>query len=163
MLTKKLPVYFLSLFIALLPLFNTSLTLDPVLTLRFLLLSILVSVLFLVNGGSLINKGVIKNPIIITLFSLFIFFSLSSFFSNYVISESIYHTLKIGVLLLLLFSLVYYMNNFRDLLLKSVVIFSLIASFLAISQYLSAYLNGWVFEEVNQIAGTMAHKNLLAS
>jgi O-antigen ligase/Tfp pilus assembly protein PilF len=160
---KDISIYILAFFISVLPLLYTEKTLDPVLTLRFFFLAIVVLILVVCGGLSVLKEKVLKHPVIITLIALFVCYSVSTIFSTYIISEGIYHSLKAGVMLLLLLSMMPLVSEDKSLLLKAGVLFALITGILTIFQYTTALLDGSLLSEVNKIAGTMANKNLLAS
>tara|TARA_Y100001978_G_scaffold198235_1_gene210371 strand:- start:1903 stop:3876 length:1974 start_codon:yes stop_codon:yes gene_type:complete len=154
---------FLAVFIAILPILYTEKTLDPVVTLRFLVLSVLVLLMLVLRGKCLFSKEILKHPISITVFGLFLLALISVPFANYVFSEAIYHTLKLGVFFLLLLLFVKELKEDKSKLLKSSIIFVFLTSVLAIFQYVTAFFNDGFQKEIEFIAGTMANKNLLAS
>lgn len=161
--TNKFKWLFLSIFIAFLPFMYTETTLDPVLTLRFFVFSTVVLVFLLMSKGSLLTKEVLRHPIILILFCIFCSYVLSTFTSSYSYSDSIYHTLKVGLFIVFLLAVTKEFNENRELIFKSGMIFSFLTSLLAIFQIVMNMLNGTLGSEINQITGTMANKNLLSS
>ena len=161
--TNKFKWLLVSIFIAFLPFIYTEATLDPVLTLRFFIFSIVVLVFLLMSKGPLLTKEVLRHPIIIILFCIFCSYVLSTFTSSYGYSDSVYHTLKVGLFIVFLLAITKEFNENRGLIFKSGMIFSLLTSLLAILQIVMNILNGNLGSEISKITGTMANKNLLSS
>ena len=161
--TNKFKWLLVSIFIAFLPFIYTETTLDPVLTLRFFIFSIVVLVFLLMSKGPLLTKEVLRHPIIIILFCIFCLYVLSTFTSSYGYSDSVYHTLKVGLFIVFLLAITKEFKENRELIFKSGMIFSLLTSLLAVFQIVMSMLNETLGSEINQITGTMANKNLLSS
>ena len=155
--------YFLAMVIALFPFVYTEKTLDPVLTLRFFILTITVLVMLIINMNSLFSKEKIKHPISIVLLSIFFISILSSFFAKYLLSEAIYHSLKFGIFFLLYILFTNEIKKNKNKLIKSVILFVFFSSILAMYQYVTAFFLDEFQREINKISGTMANRNLLGS
>ena len=162
----------LQLFIAIIPLLFSFSTLDPTLSIRFLTLSLIVLILSTIQFyfKKKIIIDVIKHPFNIFLIVILLFF-VFSLLVNGLSSEGIYTVLKL-FLASLFFILITHFTveyGYKDLI-NSLVIFSLLVSFIYIYQYAINYSNIMALEkawqrnsEFDKIASSMGHKNLLSS
>ena len=162
----------LQLFIAIIPLLFSFSTSDPTLSIRFLTLSLIVLILSVIQFyfKKKIIIDVIKHPFNICLIIIFFSF-LCSLFVNGLSSEGIYTILKLllGLLFFILITQFTAEYGYKDLI-NSLVIFSLLVSFIYIYQFATNYSNimaidsDWLRnKELDKIASSMGHKNLLSS
>ena len=162
----------LQLFIAIIPLLFSFSTSDPTLSIRFLTLSLIVLILSVIQFyfKKKIIIDVIKHPFNICLIIIFFSF-LCSLFVNGLSSEGIYTILKLllGLLFFILITQFTAEYGYKDLI-NSLVIFSLLVSFIYIYQFATNYSNIMAIEsdwlrnkELDKIASSMGHKNLLSS
>ena len=79
---RQFKTILISLFILFLPFFYTESTLDPVLTIRFLLFSILVFILFLLSLKEKTNDFYLRHPIVKSFITLFFIFLFSATFND---------------------------------------------------------------------------------
>ena len=139
----------LQLFIAIIPLLFSFSTSDPTLSIRFLTLSLIVLILSVIQFyfKKKIIIDVIKHPFNICLIIIFFSF-LCSLFVNGLSSEGIYTILKLFLaslffILITQFTIEY---GYKDLI-NSLVIFSLLVSFIYIYQYATNYSNIMALEK----------------
>ncbi|MAQ31880.1 MAG: hypothetical protein CMD26_04015 [Flavobacteriales bacterium] len=161
-MVKKINSIILPLLICFLPLIVSFKTADPVLTIRFLFLSItliIVCVLKIVLKARY-NKHIFNNNIILLYLGFLTIYSVSLIYNGYT-SQSIYEILKLLIFIILLIYLVQNIIQYGyKYLLRSITIFSLLTSFLYFFQLSLSDNLGMGFD---MIASTMGHKNLLAS
>ena len=166
-----LKCYLTSLFIIILPFLYTEETLDPVLSLRFFLFSILVLILTLLNFKKKIDISLLRHSIVLCFLSLISIFCISTLFLNNVISEAIYVTIKLALFLFYLINITDILKDdlCRNRLFISISLFSIICSVLYLFQVTNLYFyhsdrSKWFFiTDLTKLAATMANKNLLSS
>ena len=149
--------------------FNTS---DPVLSIRYLYLSIFILGFFLfsVYKKVSINFLLLKSPIIILIFIIVLFSFLSSIIHG-LGPESMYSLARlISIILLIILFANYFLENNYEMVNKPIVIFSLTLSLIYLLQFIVSYDRIMLIEiewkrnlEFDKIASTMANKNLLSS
>ena len=162
---RQFKTILISLFILFLPFFYTESTLDPVLTIRFLLFSILVFILFLLSLKEKTNDFYLRHPIVKSFITLFFIFLFSATFNDSIISEAIYSTLKLALFVIFLTILSGALKDAsnRKKIFLSVGLFSLISSALYIYQIIGLKINNIQYKNFEALASTFANKNLLAS
>ena len=164
----------LQIFIAIIPLIVSFSTSDPTLAIRFLALSCIVSgVLFyylLVNKS--IYKEVVTNPALLAFALVIIAYIFSAFYNGFG-SESIYIILKLFLSYVFAIIVIQFViqEGYKSLL-KSFIIFSLFLSAIYLFQLIN-HSSHWtdgtiksefvINHEIDAIAATMGHKNLLSS
>ncbi|MDC3129939.1 O-antigen ligase family protein [Bacteroidota bacterium] len=163
---------YIQFFLASLPLIISFKTSDPVLSIRYVYLSIFILGFFLFKAYKKvsINFLLIKNPIII-LILVIIFFSTISSLINGVGAESIFSLARlISILLLTILFTNYFLENNYEIVIKPIVIFSFLISLIYLFQFIVNYERIMLIDiywkrnlEFDKIASTMANKNLLSS
>ena len=154
----------ITIFILTLPLIINIHISDMVLSIRYLSLSILLFLLYLLKFKNGIITDVLKNPIIISLLLLFCINIISSLYND-LNADAIVSLSRLFILLSLT---IFFANIFikKDYLFiaKSVVIFILISLLIYFIQIYIAFTNEKDFiRSVETISATMGNKNLLAS
>ncbi len=163
---------YIQFFLASLPLIVSFKTSDPVLSIRYVYLSIFILGFFLFSAYKKIsiNFLILKSPIII-LILIIILFSSISLLINGVEAESIYSLSRlISIFLLIILFTNYFLENDYEIVIKPLVIFSLIVSLIYLFQFIVNYERIMLIQiewkrnfEFDKIASTMANKNLLSS
>ena len=164
----------LQIFIAIIPLIISFSTSDPTLAIRFLGLSFIVSVVlfyYLVTNKS-IYREVVTHPAMLAFSVVIISYTLSAFYNGFG-SESFYSILKL--FLSYVFAIIvtqFVLQEGYKSLLNSFIFFSLFLSAIYIFQ-IQSYSYLWsdgsmksdfvTNHEIDDIAATMGHKNLLSS
>lgn len=151
----------LQVYIALIPIVVSFSTTDPVLSIRFLALSILVSILLLIHllAKKEFYTEVIRHPAMLSFLCLILVYTASSIYNGFD-SESIFTVLKL--FLLYVFTLVMthvVMENGHKPLLNAFIMLSLLLS----GVYFYQLYNKASANALETLASTMANKNLLSS
>ena len=160
------------LFIALIPLIFSFSTNDPTLSIRFLYLSIGVSIFLFAHfyKKEKLCYNLFRNQFFICFFIVFIFCFISSLI-NGLTADSIYFLSKIFLLIvfLLLVSNFLLKNSFKDFLIP-ILLFSFFSSVIYFYQLYDQYNSIVIIEDswhrnkaFDSISGSMGNKNLLAS
>ncbi len=160
------------LFIALIPLIFSFSTNDPTLSIRFLYLSIGVSIFLFAHfyKKEKLYYNLFRNQFFICFFLVFIFCFISSLI-NGLTADSIYFLSKIFLLIifLLLVSNFLLKNSFKDFLLP-ILLFSFFSSIIYFYQLYDQYNSIVIIDDswhrnkaFDSISGSMGNKNLLAS
>jgi len=163
---------FFPIFIAVLPLIVSFSTSDPTLSLRFFVLSLIVTFGVLHNFFSkqLISKEILLHPFIIS-FGIMLLCYFSSAFVNGFGAESIFVLLRLFLCYLFLILIVQHIleEGFESII-NSFILFSLFVSVVYFYQLITNYshimeIKSEYFrnKEFDAIASTMGHKNLLSS
>ena len=127
LLKEDISIILLSVFIIILPLIINVNVSDMVLSIRYLALSILIFLLYLIKINIRINKEVFKNPIIISLFMLF-FVNLFSASYNNLTADALFSLFRLFILLAFIVFLANLLRKSDYLIIaKSVLIFCLIS------------------------------------
>ena len=157
--------YSISSFIILFPFIYTSTTLDPVLTLRFLLFSTLTFLICLFSINQKIDKAIVRDPIVVAFSLLLFLFIISSIINQGVPSESIYITIKLATLLifLILSANILKDNTCRERIFLSVSFFTLICCSMYAIEFINGKINNENYKYFERLSATMANKNLLSS
>ena len=162
----------LQIFIAIIPLIVSFSTSDPTLSIRFLVLSIVISgiLLYYLFTNRSIYKEVIMHPAMLAFGIMILAYSFSAFFNGFG-SESIYVILKLFLSYVFAIILIQFIikEGYKPLL-HSFVYFSLFLSAIYFYQIITNYsdimsLKGeWERSHAfDALAATMGHKNLLSS
>ena len=161
----------LQIFIISLPLVISFSNLDPTLSIRILFLSIFISIVLLVLLFSKdgIDMQIVKHPFSIIYLLLICSYVISSYINGFTPDGK---TIIIKLYLFYVF-LLFVLHLFRkfgiEFILKPILYFSLIVSFLYFVQVIDFYLNIFGFNlektnlEFNKLSSTMANRNLMAS
>ena len=153
------------------PLFGLSSSIDPVLTCRFLLWSVMTCVLLvlftvrLCRNPDIPDCAVMRNAIF-PLFLGYLVFSAISLTHAVNVTEGIYEVLKIFVSLIYLFTATIILKKDRryySILVKAVLVMATILSLIAVWQYFQVAYHESGIDILYLISSTMAHKNLLSS
>jgi len=163
---------YIQFFLASLPLIISFKTSDPVLSIRYVYLSIFILGFFLFTAYKKVSISflLIKNPIIILILVIILFSTISSLI-NGVGAESIFSLARlISILLLTILFTNYFLENNYEIVIKPIVIFSLLISLIYLFQFIVNYERIMLIDidwkrnlEFDKIASTMANKNLLSS
>ncbi len=150
-----------------LPFFGTSKTIDPVLTLRFVIWATLTLVLFiklliaLRRASSYTN---ILRRMIFPAFACYLLFSVVSLTKAINVTEGVYEVLKIFVSIAYLFLATKNLSRnkcYIAIIVKAIVISSMILSVICFFQYFTQFFN--TSYAACNITGTMAQRNQLSS
>ena len=161
---KNASTIIIAVFILILPfIINTHIS-DMVLSIRYLSLSILIFLLYLLNFKNGIITDILKNPIVLSLLLLFCINIFSSLCNDFT-ADAIVSLSRLFILLTLT---IFFANIFikEDYLFiaKSILIFTLISLLIYFSQIYIAFTNEKDFiSSIETISATMGNKNLLAS
>jgi len=161
---KNASTIIIAAFILILPLIINTHISDMVLSIRYLSLSILILLLYLLNFKNGIITDVLKNPIVLSLILLFCINIFSSLYNDFT-ADAIVILSRLFILLTLT---IFFANIFikEDYLYiaKSILIFTLISLLIYFSQIYIAFTNEKDFiSSIETISSTMGNKNLLAS
>jgi len=161
---KNASTIIIAVFILILPLIINIHISDMVLSIRYLSLSILILLLYLLNFKNGIITDVLKNPIVLSLILLFCINIFSSLYNDFT-ADAIVSLSRLFILLTLT---IFFANIFikEDYLYiaKSILIFTLISLLIYFSQIYIAFTNEKDFiSSIETISSTMGNKNLLAS
>ena len=161
---KNASTIIIAAFILILPLIINTHISDMVLSIRYLSLSILILLLYLLNFKNGIITDVLKNPIVLSLILLFCINIFSSLYNDFT-ADAIVSLSRLFILLTLT---IFFANIFikEDYLYiaKSILIFTLISLLIYFSQIYIAFTNEKDFiSSIETISSTMGNKNLLAS
>ena len=161
---KNASTIIIAAFILILPLIINTHISDMVLSIRYLSLSILILLLYLLNFKNGIITDVLKNPIVLSLLLLFCINIFSSLYNDFT-ADAIVSLSRLFILLTLT---IFFANIFikEDYLYiaKSILIFTLISLLIYFSQIYIAFTNEKDFiSSIETISSTMGNKNLLAS
>ena len=163
-ITKDVSNIIIGIFILTLPLIMNTHIADMVLSIRYLSLSILIFLLYLLNFKNGINTDVLKNPIIISLLLLFCINVFSTLYHDFT-ADAIFSLSRIFILLSLT---IFFANLFikEDILFiaKSILIFTLISLLIYFIQIYIAFDNEKdLISSTETMSASMGNKNLLAS
>jgi len=161
---KNASTIIIAAFILILPLIINTHISDMVLSIRYLSLSILILLLYLLNFKNGIITDVLKNPIVLSLILLFCINIFSSLYNDFT-ADAIVSLSRLFILLTLT---IFFANIFikEDYLYiaKSILIFTLMSLLIYFSQIYIAFTNEKDFiSSIETISSTMGNKNLLAS
>lgn len=153
------------------PFWGSSLSIDPVLTPRFLLWSTVTFTLFVSFTIQLCKNPdslgyAVSRRIIFPLFLGYFLFSLISLTKAVNTTEGVYEVLKIFVSFIYLFITVIILGrnrNYYSILAKAIVVTAVILSLIAVCQYFLYAFRKSGIEVLLSVNATMAHKNLLSS
>lgn len=161
---KKDPLnVIIAIFVLALP-FIINIDISDVLSIRYLALSILILLLYILDFRNGIIIDVLRSPIVIFLALLFFVNIISLFYHNFT-ADAIFSLSRLFILI----SLTFFFSSFfikRDYLLiaKSILVFVLISILIYMDQIYISFLNEEDFmRSVETISSTMGNKNLLAS
>ncbi len=157
----NLKKYIVPIFLCLLPFIYNENSLDPVLSYRFLFFSIVVFIIICFSSKKEIPKDLLRHPIILCLSTLLLTGVVSTIFSNHSINDGIYYNMKQASFIFFLIFLVTELKENFHLIIKSGILFTLVLSSMSALQFFYELNN--LDSNFENIAGTMANKNLLAS
>jgi len=154
----------ITIFILILPLIINIHISDMVLSIRYLSLSILIFLLYLLNFKNGIITDVLKNPIVLSLLLLFCINIFSALYHNFT-ADAIVSLYRLFVLLsLTIFLANIFIKEDYLFIAKSILIFTLISLLIYFFQIHIAFTKEKDFmSSVETISATMGNKNLLAS
>jgi len=159
---KNIFIYFIPIFISFLPLIFSFNTPDPVLSIRFFAISLVMTIFcgLQLLANKKVYKSIFKN-IIIRLYLVIFFIYGCSLLYNGFSPNSLYEISKILLFIIFLILIINNIFNYGyKYLILSVITFSFLISSLYFIQYFSGHSQIVNFDK---IASTMGHKNLLVS
>jgi O-antigen ligase len=164
LIRKYFSTIIIAVFILILPLIINIHISDMVLSIRYLSLSILIFLLYLLKFKNGIISDVLKNPIVISLLLLFCINIFSALYHNFT-ADAIFSLSRLFILLsLTIFFAALFTKEDYLFIAKSILIFILISLLIYFIQIYIAFTNDKDFiSSVEKISATMGNKNLLAS